>query len=341
MRAAIERPLSVLLDEVRSSIDYYRNQPGSSPLVRIVVTGGGAQLPGLSERLSALVGVPVEQARPRELVALGDIGFSEEELPRLDPYLPAAVGLALGGAGVGTVINLLPRAKRSAVKDAADADRARRDRGRDRLRGAARRLHVPRTPERLARQVAARGRRGPGVDVAIEAGRAPTGARSSGSAHRAASRYLTLLSTDVAWQTMITRITADLPPGITFTSFNGQSTPPLPVAAVNPTPVTSATGASGASTETTTTPTTVAPPPPTISGAITFRGTRDRLSDAHAVDRLDEPSSADRQHLRHDRAIQGQRGLPQRADHVYGNGGSPTPAAQSHRLSTYVPKAGK
>ena len=114
-RASIERPLSVLLDEVRSSIDYYRNQPGSSPLLRIVVTGGGAQLPGLSERLSALVGVPVEQARPRELIALGDIGFSEEELPRLDPYLPAAVGLALGGAGVGTVINLQPRARQSAM----------------------------------------------------------------------------------------------------------------------------------------------------------------------------------------------------------------------------------
>ena len=114
-RTAIERPLSVLLDEVRSSIDYYRNQPGSSSLIRIVVTGGGAQLPGLTERLSALVGVPVEPARPRELIALGDIGFTEEELPRLDPYLPAAVGLALGGAGVGTVINLLPSAKRSTV----------------------------------------------------------------------------------------------------------------------------------------------------------------------------------------------------------------------------------
>src|SRR4029079_2680290 len=124
-RASIERPLSVLLDEVRSSIDYYRNQSGSSPLLRIVVTGGGAQLPGLSERLSALVGVPVEQARPRELIALGDIGFSDEELPRLDPYLPAAVGLALGGAGVGTVITLLPRprAKRVARRGASPPPR--------------------------------------------------------------------------------------------------------------------------------------------------------------------------------------------------------------------------
>ena len=64
-RSSIERPLSVLLDEVRSSIDYYRNQADSSPLLRIVTTGGAAQLPGLSERLSALVGVPVEPARPR------------------------------------------------------------------------------------------------------------------------------------------------------------------------------------------------------------------------------------------------------------------------------------
>src|SRR5207237_9999576 len=112
-RASIERPLSVLLDEVRSSIDYYRNQADSSPLLRIVAPGGAAQLPGLTDRLSALVGVPVEDARPRELVALGDIGFADEELPRLDPYLPAAVGLALGGAGVGTVINLLPRRQRS------------------------------------------------------------------------------------------------------------------------------------------------------------------------------------------------------------------------------------
>ena len=115
----------MLLDEVRSSIDYYRNQPGSSPLLRIVATGGAAQLPGLTERLSALVGVPVEHARPRELVALGDIGFSEEELPRLDPYLPAAVGLALGGAGVGTVIDLLPRTRRN-VGRSRGASRSRR-----------------------------------------------------------------------------------------------------------------------------------------------------------------------------------------------------------------------
>ena len=70
--------------------------------------------PRLPDRLSALVGVPVEPATPRSQLAIGDIGFPESEFPRLDPYLPAAVGLALGGAGVGTVIDLCRRVTASA-----------------------------------------------------------------------------------------------------------------------------------------------------------------------------------------------------------------------------------
>jgi type IV pilus assembly protein PilM len=115
-RTAMDRPLSILLDEVRSSIDYYRNQPGSARLLRVVATGGSAQLPGLPERLAALVGVPVEPAYMHDLIRIGDIGFAPDELPRLEPYLPAAVGLALGGAGVGTVVDLLPRTRRTSAK---------------------------------------------------------------------------------------------------------------------------------------------------------------------------------------------------------------------------------
>jgi type IV pilus assembly protein PilM len=112
-RTAIDRPLSVLLDEVRSSIDYYRNQPGAARLSRVVVTGGSAQLPGMPERLSALLGVQVEPAYMHDLLSIGDIGFPPEELPRLEPYLPAPVGLALGGAGVGTVVDLTPKRRRA------------------------------------------------------------------------------------------------------------------------------------------------------------------------------------------------------------------------------------
>jgi type IV pilus assembly protein PilM len=233
-RASIERPLSVLLDEVRSSIDYYRNQPGSSPLLRIVVTGGGAQLPGLSERLSALVGVPVEQARPRELIALGDIGFSEEELPRLDPYLPAAVGLALGGAGVGTVINLQPRARQSAITTRRakvspgviaagtafavllggltfmahqSVSHAKSQRASVQAQGDQLRAQLQKLAPVLGRQIQLNTLQG---DIK------------------------TLLATDVAWERMMNKITTNLPAGISLTSFAAVSTPPVPIQAPPP-----------------------------------------------------------------------------------------------------------
>jgi len=151
-RTSIERPLSVLLDEVRSSIDYYRNQPGSSPLVRIVATGGAAQLPGLTERLSALVGVPVEHARPRELVALGDIGFAEDELPRLDPYLPRR-GRARARRRRCRHCHR-PDAAYATQRDvaSAQADLAEGAGGRGGRRRGARRLDVPHPAERVARE---------------------------------------------------------------------------------------------------------------------------------------------------------------------------------------------
>ena len=92
---AIERPLSMLLDDIRSSLDYYRNQPGAARLNRVQLTGGGGQLHGLRERLSGLLNVAVERAEPRSGLVVGDIGFTVDELPRLDPYLSAAVGLAI------------------------------------------------------------------------------------------------------------------------------------------------------------------------------------------------------------------------------------------------------
>ena len=107
-RTAIERPLGVLLDEIRSSLDYYRNQPGATRLLRVQLTGGAAQLADLRDRLGALLGVPVVEAQPREQLQVADIGFDESELPRLDPYLPAAVGLALGDSTGLPVMNLLP-----------------------------------------------------------------------------------------------------------------------------------------------------------------------------------------------------------------------------------------
>jgi type IV pilus assembly protein PilM len=335
-RASIERPLSVLLDEVRSSIDYYRNQVGSSPLLRIVVTGGGAQLPGLSERLSALVGVPVEQARPRELIALGDIGFSDEELPRLDPYLPAAVGLALGGAGVGTVINLQPRARKSAVTS-------------QRMRIA---------PGALAAMMAlvvllggltflahqnvshAKSQRAAVVDQASKlksqlAALAPVLDRQN-QINALKADINTLLATDVAWEKMINRITNNLPAGISLTSFAGTSTPPVAAPPVTPSPASTET--SGSTTETTTpTPTTVAPAP-VVSGTITILGkATDFPTLAAWIDAMSKVPEISDIYVTNAQRVAIAAGT---------NGGVtfsatavPSPAAKSNRVGTYVKAA--
>jgi type IV pilus assembly protein PilM len=114
-RVAMENPLRELLDEIRGSIDYYRTQPGAAPLRRVLVTGGSARLSGLNERLGRLLGVPTEEPRPRERVAIGDIGFPTEELPTLDPYLPVPIGLGLGGIGGTRRIDLTTIERREVV----------------------------------------------------------------------------------------------------------------------------------------------------------------------------------------------------------------------------------
>jgi type IV pilus assembly protein PilM len=339
-RSSIERPLSVLLDEVRSSIDYYRNQPGSSPLVRIVATGGAAQLPGLTERLSALVGVPVDTARPRELVALGDIGFAEDELPRLDPYLPAAVGLALGGAGVGTVIDLMPRTKRNA------STKQRRQLSPKTIAVGTACAVVLGGLTFMAHQSVASAK----SDQAKVAGQITQVQTQLAALQPILDRQeqitaleanlRSLLTTDVAWQTTMNRITADLPAGVTFTSFQGQVTPPVPVAVVTP-PAASTEGSSGSSSETTT-PTTAPPPPPppTISGPITFGGTaKDYPTLAAWIDAMGKVPQITAVYV--NSAQQVPVGVAGAGGITFTATAEIAPGAQSNRLNEYVKDATK
>ena len=310
-RTSIERPLSVLLDEVRSSIDYYRNQPGSSPLLRIVATGGAAQLPGLHR---APVGARrrAGRARPsmRELVALGDIGFADEELPRLDPYLPAAVGLALGGAGVGTVIDLLPRTRRNAVTKRRPQISTEGDRGRRRVRrccsaasrswrtraSRARSRSAPRSRPQVAARAAS-------SSTALQ----PILDRREPDQRRSQANLQTLLATDVAWQTMIDRITRE-PPGRRLAhvvhgsghAARARSRPaaPAPTSADG----TSSSSSSSSSDDDDHDRCRRRRRRRRSAGTITFQGIGEGLPDARGVDRRDGQGPADRGRLRHHRA---------------------------------------
>lgn len=111
--AAVEAPMSSLLNEIRGSVDFYLAQAGSRPIQRVVLTGGGSLFDGLAQRLSDSLGVPADLADVALTVGMGDIGFLPEQIAGLQPYLPAPVGLALSAERTALYrINLLSERER-------------------------------------------------------------------------------------------------------------------------------------------------------------------------------------------------------------------------------------
>ena len=85
-RAALETGASVLLDELRLSLDFYGAQEAAVPVDRIVLCGPGSSIPGLAEQLEPGLGMPIAIGIPAPLA-----GFDAASAARLTlPY-----GLAL------------------------------------------------------------------------------------------------------------------------------------------------------------------------------------------------------------------------------------------------------
>jgi type IV pilus assembly protein PilM len=71
-RETLEDGITKLADELRLSLEFYGAQEGVPPVHRIVVAGPGSTIPGLSDRLQAVVGQPFFTVRPNALAQLGD-----------------------------------------------------------------------------------------------------------------------------------------------------------------------------------------------------------------------------------------------------------------------------
>jgi type IV pilus assembly protein PilM len=94
----IEATSSAFVEEVRGSLDYYLAQPGSVPLQRIVLSGGGARLTGLAQRLAAASRLPVQPGAAMAALRIGKTGLSPDQLSYVEPQIVVPVGLALGMA---------------------------------------------------------------------------------------------------------------------------------------------------------------------------------------------------------------------------------------------------
>jgi type IV pilus assembly protein PilM len=94
----VESTGHAFVEEVRGSLDYYLAQPASVPLRRVVLSGGGARLGGLAQRLAMATRLPVEPALPLSALQLGRTGLTDEQLSYVEPCVAVPVGLAMGAA---------------------------------------------------------------------------------------------------------------------------------------------------------------------------------------------------------------------------------------------------
>jgi type IV pilus assembly protein PilM len=83
-----------LVDEIRSSLDFYRAQTPEAEISRVLVTGGGSKLPGLIELLGQRVGAPVDRGHAFAKVAVR-LDMDERTIAEAEPLLAVSLGLAL------------------------------------------------------------------------------------------------------------------------------------------------------------------------------------------------------------------------------------------------------
>lgn len=90
----VRNRVSSLVDEIRSSLDFYRAQTPGAEVTRVLVTGGGSKMPGLVELLRERLGPAVEPGRAFGKVRVR-LEMDEEARADAEPLLAVAVGLAL------------------------------------------------------------------------------------------------------------------------------------------------------------------------------------------------------------------------------------------------------
>jgi type IV pilus assembly protein PilM len=294
---AMARPISDLVEQIRGSLDYYRTQPDAIRLLRVTVTGGGSLTPGLADQLLDTVGVPVDLARPREHVAVGDIGFADEQLPSLDPFLPVPVGLALGGLMSGKRIDLLG----GRVKETADRGQLIKVGlvvGGIVLLGLAaltylKQQQVDDEKTNLSAAEAENAKLQKEIDNLADV------AQRQSQIESLSAEAQSLLATDVSWSRMMQALSRTIPADVWLTSFQGTVTPaaaPAPAAAPPPTGTETTTTTAAGATTTTPAPTGTAAPATAGIGTANFAAQgRDFDSVAAWIQRIgtDVPSFTD------------------------------------------------
>lgn len=88
-----------LINEIRSSLNYYASsQPKAPRVARLALVGGSAELPGFADRLSSQLSIPVHLSDPLLRVSDSRSGGRHDVLGRFRSSAAVAIGLMLGAA---------------------------------------------------------------------------------------------------------------------------------------------------------------------------------------------------------------------------------------------------
>jgi type IV pilus assembly protein PilM len=87
-----------LINEIRSSLNYYASSHPNSKVKRLALVGGSALLPGLSDRLTDQLGVQAFLSDPLQRVSDSRSGGRHDVLGRFRSSAAVAIGLTLGAA---------------------------------------------------------------------------------------------------------------------------------------------------------------------------------------------------------------------------------------------------
>jgi type IV pilus assembly protein PilM len=222
--------LTPLVEEIRGSLDYYLAQSQSSPIGRVLVTGGGSRLAGLMERLQSQIGGRVEPAHPLASLKVGQVRLSQAQLAEYEPLMTVPIGLALAGEPAKGVrrISLLPQevaAVREQRRNTAAAFAG--------VAGlAALLLALWGVKEGQVSHEKSKADDAERATAQLEAQRARLGNASSAQTElqQRQAQIQTVLKNDVAWTTVFNDIASAIPSDVWLTAFQGQKTSAAPAA---------------------------------------------------------------------------------------------------------------
>jgi type IV pilus assembly protein PilM len=92
---AAQASMNELVGEIRNSIQYFASLPGRLPVSRVLVTGAGSGLSGLTAMLEAQVRLPVLTVSPLTRLDTSRLDLSEEQAREVGAVLATPIGLAL------------------------------------------------------------------------------------------------------------------------------------------------------------------------------------------------------------------------------------------------------